>query len=92
MIFVTTKQESLYHVLTQKKELSGPPRYLTTDWPAAKESIQKLASLEPIISVTGHGPLMQGAELTEKLTHLANQFDELAVPSHGKFVDDSSEV
>lgn len=90
--FVTTKQESLYHVLTQKKELSGPPRYLTTDWPAAKESVQKLASLEPIIAVTGHGPLMQGAELTEKLKHLADQFDELAVPSHGKFVDDSSEV
>src|SRR5690606_21003093 len=30
--FVTVKQESLYKVLTQEQEISGPPRYLTTDW------------------------------------------------------------
>ena len=34
--FVAVKQESLYKVITQDKEINGPPRYLTTDWNAAK--------------------------------------------------------
>lgn len=34
--FVTVKQEYLYKVLTQEQEISGPPRYLTTNWTAAK--------------------------------------------------------
>jgi glyoxylase-like metal-dependent hydrolase (beta-lactamase superfamily II) len=38
--FVTVKQESLYKVITQEKEISGPPRYLTPDWPAAWESVK----------------------------------------------------
>ncbi len=29
--FVTVKQESLYKVLTQEQEISGPPRYFTPD-------------------------------------------------------------
>src|SRR5690606_34164201 len=39
--FVTVKQEYLYKVITQEQEISGPPRYFTTDWKAAKESVQK---------------------------------------------------
>ncbi|MFL2106108.1 MBL fold metallo-hydrolase [Desemzia sp. FAM 23991] len=89
--FVTTKQDSLYHVVTQKKELSGPPRYLTPDWTAAKESVRKLASLNPYIAITGHGPSMEGSELKKDLNKLADNFDEAAVPNYGKFVDDSSE-
>ena len=37
--FVTVKQESLYKVLIQDKELSGPPKYLTTDWDEAWEGL-----------------------------------------------------
>ena len=44
--FVTVKQEYLYKVLTQEQEISGPPRYLTTDWAAAKDSVKKLEALE----------------------------------------------
>lgn len=84
--FVTTQQESLYQMIMQKKELHGPPRYLTTDWLAAKESVRKLALLEPHIAVTGHGLPMEGNELTENLRELADRFEELAVPKHGKFV------
>lgn len=87
--FVTTKQESLYKVMTQSKELNGPPRYLTTDWSAAKESVRKLALLEPFIAVTGHGSPMQGSELKDSLQHLADHFDEIAVPKHGKFVKEN---
>lgn len=86
--FVTTRQESLYQVMTQKKELNGPPRYLTPDWAAAKESVNKLAHPNPYIALTGHGRPMEGTELKSSLNRLADNFDELAIPDYGKFVDD----
>lgn len=85
--FVTVKPEYLYKVMTQEQEISGPPRYLTTDWKAAKESVQKLEALKPSVAITGHGVPMAGEELTSNLTMLAENFDEIAVPDYGKYVD-----
>jgi len=48
--FVTVKQESLYKVFTQTKEISGPPRYLTMNWQDARESVEKLEALKPTIA------------------------------------------
>ncbi|MFJ7666500.1 MBL fold metallo-hydrolase [Lysinibacillus sp. NPDC097195] len=79
--FVTVKQESLYKVLTQQKEISGPPQYFTTDWSAAKESVVKLAALKPQVVITGHGLPMVGEELTEALHLLVNDFDRIAIPN-----------
>ena len=87
--FVTVKQESLYNVITQTKEINGPPRYLTTDWAKAKTSVEKLAYLNPNLAITGHGHPMGGAELAEGLARLVNAFDQIAVPDHGRFVDDN---
>ncbi len=84
--FVTVRQDSLYKVITQEQEVNGPPRYLTTDWAAAKQSVLTLAALKPNVAVTGHGVPMQGVALTEGLQHLAAQFDQLAVPDYGKYV------
>ncbi|MBT2582904.1 MBL fold metallo-hydrolase [Planococcus sp. ISL-109] len=84
--FATVKQDSLYKVIRQKKEVHGPPVYLTTDWRAAWESVCKLADLEPSIAATGHGKPMKGSALAEGLVDLANHFPDVAVPSHGKFV------
>ncbi|WKA59072.1 MBL fold metallo-hydrolase [Planococcus shenhongbingii] len=85
--FVTVKQDSLYKVLTQKKEVHGPPVYLTPDWRAAWESVVKLVELRPSIAATGHGKPMRGAALAKGLVNLANNFQEVAVPKYGKFVD-----
>lgn len=85
--FITVEQESLYKVLTQKQELNGPPKYFTTDWQLAKKSVQVLAALKPSVAATGHGVPMNGPKLTEELKQLAEKFDELAKPSHGKYVD-----
>ncbi|SES12012.1 MBL fold metallo-hydrolase [Salipaludibacillus aurantiacus] len=85
--FVTVKQESLYKVITQEQEISGPPKYLTTDWKAAKESVVKLASLKPSVAVTGHGLPMSGELLKENLEKLAENFDDMAKPEHGKYVN-----
>jgi len=78
--FVTVQQESLYKVFTQQREISGPPRYLTEDWPQAKASVERLAALEPSVAMTGHGMAMGGDELRERLKDLAERFDELALP------------
>lgn len=84
--FVTVKQDSFYKVLIQKNEVHGPPVYLTTDWNAAKRSVIKLKDLKPQVAVTGHGKAMEGLELRKGLSKLVEQFDEVAVPDHGKFV------
>ncbi|OOQ62165.1 MBL fold metallo-hydrolase [Mucilaginibacter pedocola] len=84
--FTTTQAESAWHLALYKKKLSGPPKYITTDWIAAGKSVRKLASLQPRIAATGHGPVMRGRELTTELSLLANRFEELAVPSEGRYV------
>ncbi|WP_102027590.1 MBL fold metallo-hydrolase [Salirhabdus sp. Marseille-P4669] len=85
--FVTVKQEYLYKVLVQEQEISGPPRYLTTDWKEAWESVKKLAALKPAVAVTGHGIPMAGDVLTDSLANLVNHFQEIAVPDFGRYVD-----
>lgn len=85
--FVTVKQESLYKVITQTKEISGPPQYFTTDWLAARASIEKLAILKPSVAVTGHGLPMKGEELTSNLKKLVDDFEQIALPKHGKYLN-----
>lgn len=83
----TVKQESLLSVLLQKEKISGPPKYLTTDWVAAEESIRKIRDLKPSLIIPSHGQPMKGEELRKHLDLLVNNFHEIAVPEHGRFVD-----
>lgn len=84
--FVTTAQESVYAVTVQAAEMHGPPRYFTPDWAAAKASVEELAALEPETVVTGHGRAMQGEAMRDALHALARDFDQVAVPDHGRYV------
>ncbi|MBD8521553.1 MBL fold metallo-hydrolase [Lysinibacillus fusiformis] len=84
--FVTVKQESLYKVITQTKEISGPPRYLTTNWQAARKSVEKLEALKPSVAITGHGLPMEGKELTRELKKLVDNFEQIALPKQGKYL------
>jgi glyoxylase-like metal-dependent hydrolase (beta-lactamase superfamily II) len=85
--FITTKQESAFAVARQRPELHGPPMYYTPDWGRARESVQRLAALEPELVVTGHGPAMRGPEMRAALQTLAREFDRVAVPEHGRYVE-----
>ena len=85
--FITTTQESAYAVATQSAELHGPPMYFTPDWPSARRSVETLAGLEPEIVVTGHGRAMRGDAMRSALHTLAWDFDRIAVPDHGRYVD-----
>jgi glyoxylase-like metal-dependent hydrolase (beta-lactamase superfamily II) len=84
---ITTKQESAYAVATQREELHGPPMYYTQDWTAAKASVERLAALEPETIVPGHGRAMQGPALRAALHTLARDFDRVAVPEAGRYVE-----
>ncbi|PWK14848.1 MBL fold metallo-hydrolase [Tumebacillus permanentifrigoris] len=84
--FITVKQESLLAVLTQEQELHGPPAYFTPDWQAAWESVKILAALKPSVAYTGHGRPMSGDLLTNGLDNLARDFDQIAIPKHGRYV------
>lgn len=84
--FTTVKQESLRSVLTQDEQISGPPAYLTTDWQAARESVERLQDLNPLLVIPSHGEPMQGDKLTRHLEMLVNHFEEIAVPEEGRFV------
>lgn len=83
---ITVKQDSMYKVLVQKEEVCGPPVYLTTDWDAAFESVKRLEMLNPETVIPGHGTAMHGEELRQGLNNLINNWNEIAVPEHGKWV------
>ncbi|MBB6454737.1 glyoxylase-like metal-dependent hydrolase (beta-lactamase superfamily II) [Salirhabdus euzebyi] len=85
--FITVKQDSLFKVLVQEQEISGPPRYLTPDWDTAWDSVRKLQKLNPTIAVTGHGLPMTGETLATSLEKLVNNFDEIAIPDYGKYIN-----
>lgn len=82
--FCTTKQESLSAIATQKPELHGPPAYYTSDWDAAKASIEILANLKPECIAPGHGSSMRGGDVAPALDDLARNFDAVARPQHGR--------
>lgn len=85
--FVTVKQEYLYRVFTQEQEISGPPRYLTPDWQASWASVRKLEALKPAVAITGHGMPMEGKTLSRNLEKLAQDFNQIAIPDHGKYIN-----
>jgi len=86
--FVTTKSESVLATIMQTKRVSGPPKYLTSNWASAKLSVLKLAALRPEIVASGHGKPMQGKEMQQQLDLLSRHFDQEAVPNHGRYVNE----
>jgi len=86
--FVTVKQESALDVLLiQHQEVRRPPAYYTPDWETARRSVEELARLEPEIAATGHGLPMHGAPMRQQLETLVRDWDRLAVPAHGRYVN-----
>ena len=84
--FVTVKQESVTAVLQQRPEVHGPPAYFTPDWAAAGASVRALADLEPEVAATGHGLPLSGPVMRAALHRLADDFERVAVPEHGRYV------
>ncbi len=85
--FSTTKQETILSVLLHNERISGPPKYLTTDWQAAEESVTTLMKLKPELAITSHGEPMSGVELSKHLEYLVTHFDTIAKPEQGRFLE-----
>jgi hypothetical protein len=58
------------------------------DWDEARESVRRLAFMEPEIAIVGHGRPMRGPAMRAALHELADRFDEIAVPEHGRYVEE----
>jgi glyoxylase-like metal-dependent hydrolase (beta-lactamase superfamily II) len=83
--FCTTKPESFFESsIVQAPELHGPPAYFTSDWNSARQSVQMLASLEPLTVAPGHGKPIAASGVPELLRELAARFEEIAVPDNRK--------
>jgi glyoxylase-like metal-dependent hydrolase (beta-lactamase superfamily II) len=81
---VTLKLNSLAGLLLQRQGLSGPPRYTSWSWRAAKDSVVKLARLEPNVLAVGHGMPMTGAETADAVRAFADRFSGPAAKPNAK--------
>ena len=57
--------------VTKPRDLSRPPAPFTPDWEAARESVQRLAQLEPTCIAAGHGLPVQGPDVPARLRRFA---------------------
>lgn len=87
---ITTKQESLGAVVTQRCEMHGPPAYFTQDWSGARDSARRLAALAPETLVACHGQPMRGEPLRQQLYSLAERFDERERPRYGRYASQAA--
>ncbi|OKL39945.1 MBL fold metallo-hydrolase [Pontibacter flavimaris] len=90
--FVTRHGESAIALITQKREVHGPPAYFTPDWGSAHHSVETLSHLKLEIAASGHGMPMQGEELRRQLERLVQDFWLVAVPRHGRYVHEPAVV
>ncbi|MDQ2719144.1 MAG: MBL fold metallo-hydrolase [Bacteroidota bacterium] len=86
--FITTDQQSALSIMFQTEILMGPPKYFTYDWDLAEQSVKDLMDLEPEIVATGHGKPMRGTEMQKALRDLYYNFEDVAIPNGGRYVDD----
>ena len=81
--FCTTKAESFFDAaMTRHPELHGPPSYFTWDWKMARESVHRLADLNPRTVAPGHGKPLAGTGVPSALKTLAANFNEIAIPEN----------
>ncbi len=80
----TVNQDSLVATLTQSAALSVPPAPLTTDWGAARQSVELLASLRPRVVAAGHGRPVGGPAVADDLQRFAERFTP---PARGRYAN-----
>jgi glyoxylase-like metal-dependent hydrolase (beta-lactamase superfamily II) len=88
--FVTSMQESLIGMITEKKIVCGPPKHFTPDYAAAAKSVKELAALEPNVISTGHGQAMYGEQARKELHKLSKEFWKQGIPAAGRYVKEAA--
>jgi glyoxylase-like metal-dependent hydrolase (beta-lactamase superfamily II) len=80
----TMNMDSWIEQVRRTPQVCGPPAPLTTDWTAARRSVESLASLRPRVVAAGHGLPLTGDGLPEALQQFARSFTP---PAHGRYVN-----
>ena len=79
----TVNQNEVLPLLVQRPQFFCPPPYMTTDWNAARRSVELLAALEPNIVASGHGRPISRHETALELQAFSGRFTP---PEHGRYV------
>lgn len=79
----TMNLDSWISNITEKQEFCRPAAPFTTDWQAARQSVELLAELEPNAVGAGHGKPITGANTAQRLKEFARIFD---APPDGRYV------
>jgi glyoxylase-like metal-dependent hydrolase (beta-lactamase superfamily II) len=79
----TMDMDSWVEQVRRTPEPCNPPAPLTTDWAAARRSVQLLADLEPRAIGAGHGLPIAGDGVAEAVRRFADGFTP---PAHGRYV------
>lgn len=79
----TMNLDSWISNITEEPEFCPPPAPFTTDWIAARRSVEILAELEPNAVAAGHGQPISGADTVERLKNFARNF---TAPVRGRYV------
>lgn len=80
----TMNLDSWVSQITEEQEFCPPPAPFTTDWQAARRSVELLAALEPNVVGAGHGKPIKGANTARRLKEFARNF---TVPPKGRYVE-----
>jgi hypothetical protein len=76
--------DSLWDILWKRQQISRPTTPSTCNWPAARESVGRLAGLEPGVLACGHGIPITGAGAAERLREFWEHFP---TPARGRYVN-----
>ena len=79
----TMNQDSWISNITEERQFNRPPAPFTTDWTAARRSVETPAKLEPNVVAAGHGQPISGANTAERLKNFARNF---TAPARGRYV------
>lgn len=69
--------------IQKPQQLARPASPATPDWKSARQSVEKLAALNPQIIAAGHGQPLRGGDVAGELRDLARNFEP---PEHGRYV------
>jgi glyoxylase-like metal-dependent hydrolase (beta-lactamase superfamily II) len=78
----TMNMDSWIEQVRRTPEPCNPPAPLTTDWDAARRSVENLASLDPYAIAAGHGVPIAGEGVAEAMNRFCRRF---APPPRGRY-------
>lgn len=87
--FSTVDLDSLQAMALKTPSFAPPPRPFTYDWAQTRDSVRRVADLEPLVVGAGHGEPMAGDHVARELKEFAEHFP---MPTHGRYVPEPGQT